>query len=94
MHRHKFVPGTPSALANSEKTKILLKEDHYPIADGLEKMFPTLIGKGMKYFELKSDDANGSWAKSEKPMKVSPQKFNIISTDRMCSLRRTSCRWP
>jgi len=48
-----------------------LKENHYPIADGLDKMFPTLIGKGMKYFELESDDAKGVFAKSEKPLKVS-----------------------
>lgn len=64
------MPGTPSALANSEKTKILLKESHYPIGEGLDKMFPTLIGKGMKYFELESDDAKGTWAKSEKPLKI------------------------
>ena len=72
------MPGTPSALANSEKTKILLKENHYPIADGLDKMFPTLIGKGMKYFELQSDDAKGVFAKSEKPLKVSNQQSNLI----------------
>ena len=79
VHRHKFVPGTPSALANSEKTKILLKENHYPIADGLDKMFPTLIGKGMKYFELQSDDAKGVFAKSEKPLKVSNQQCYLMT---------------
>jgi hypothetical protein len=59
VHRHSFIPGTPAALANSENTKILLKEEQYPIAEGLDKLFPTLLGKGMKYFELKTDDANG-----------------------------------
>lgn len=93
MHRHQFIPGTPSALANSEKTKILLKENHYPIAEGLDKMFPTLINKGMKYFELQSDDTNGVWAKSEKPMKVSQLRINSYrNVDWMRSLGRTSCR--
>jgi len=35
----------------------------YPMADGLQPLFPTLIGKGMQYFELKSDAENGEIAK-------------------------------
>ena len=47
-----------------------LKEDVYPIAEGLGPLFPTLIGKGMKYFELTADP-KGELLKSDKPLNVS-----------------------
>ena len=50
---------------------IALTESDYPMAEGLDKLFPTLIERGMKYFELKSDAENGALAKSENPTNVS-----------------------
>lgn len=70
VHRHKFVPGTPEPLANIDKSKISLVEDNFPIDEKLEPLFPTLIGGGMKYFEMKLD-ATGERVKSEKPLRVS-----------------------
>ena len=51
----------------------------YPMADGLQPLFPTLIGKGMQYFELKSDLENGSIAKSDTPKNVSQTQFVYLS---------------
>ena len=56
-------------MKNLATDKIRLYEEDYPIVDGLKELFPTLIGSGMKYFELKSD-SNGVLAKSDKPLKV------------------------
>lgn len=38
---------------------ITLKETEYPMVEGLEELFPTLINKGMKYFEIKAEDDKG-----------------------------------
>lgn len=70
MHRHKFVPGTPEALAKIDKSKISLVEDNFPIDEKLGPIFPTLLDGGMKYFEMKLD-ANGERVKSDKPLRVS-----------------------
>ena len=43
----------------------------YPMADALQPLFPTLIGRGMQYFELKSDAENGTLAQSDTPLNVS-----------------------
>ena len=59
MHRQKFVPITPSVLSSCTEQKVTLKEDTYAIEDGLKPLFPTLIGNGMKYFELDFDEAKG-----------------------------------
>ena len=70
MHRHKFVPGTPEALAKIDKSKISLTEGEFPIDENLGPIFPTLLDGGMKYFEMKLDD-NGERVKSDKPLRVS-----------------------
>ena len=70
-----------------------LKEEVYPIAEGLGPLFPTLIGKGIKYFELTAD-TNGEHLKSDKPLNVSNfyKNFNFgYSIARMCSQWWTSC---
>ena len=46
---------------------ISMESTDYPMADGLQPLFPTLIGKGMQYFELKSDEENGTIAKQDSP---------------------------
>lgn len=69
------MPGTPNALADAESIPVTLKEEQYPIAAGLESLFPTLLSKGMKYFELGADATNGRLLKSDKPLNVS---FNFI----------------
>ena len=51
--RHTFIPEVPLTLANIVSEKIIQHEEAFPIADGLDKLFPTLIGKGMKYFEMR-----------------------------------------
>jgi hypothetical protein len=76
MHRHKYVPGTPTSLSNSDKEQITLHQEDYKIEEGLQALFPTLIGGGMKYLELKSDPA-GTWAKSDKPLKVSNHLIKV-----------------
>jgi len=51
---------------------VSLHEESYPIAAGLDALFPTLLGNGgMKYYELRADVQNGTLAKSDKPIKVS-----------------------
>mmetsp|Transcript_1163 Transcript_1163/g.2127 ORF Transcript_1163/g.2127 Transcript_1163/m.2127 type:complete len:555 (-) Transcript_1163:2011-3675(-) len=69
MHRHSFIPKSPLALGNIQTQKVKLTQGDYPIKEGLEKMFPTLIGKGMKYLELTADPS-GAIAKSAKPLKI------------------------
>lgn len=69
-HRHKFVPGTPEALAKIDKSKISLVEGEFPIDEKLGPIFPTLLKDGMKYFEMKLD-AEGERVKSSKPLRVS-----------------------
>jgi hypothetical protein len=59
VHRHSFIPGTPASLADVATTKVTLKEEVYPIAEALSPLFPTLIGAGMKYFELAADPVDG-----------------------------------
>jgi len=59
MHRQKFTPITPTVLSSCTEKKVTLKEDTYPIDEGLHPLFPTLIGKGMKYFELNFDEEKG-----------------------------------
>ena len=68
-HRQSFTPITPSILEECVDEPVILKDADYPIADGLAALFPTLIGKGMKYYELSFND-NGDPAKSDKPMNV------------------------
>lgn len=77
MHRHKFVPGTPEALANIDKSKVSLVEGSFPIEEKLVPIFPTLLKDGnMKYFEMKLDP-NGERVKSDKPLRVS-SKFRFF----------------
>lgn len=57
-------------MANIETAKMTLHEEEYPIAGGLEKLFPTLIGAGMKYFEQRGDPS-GELVRSERPLRVS-----------------------
>jgi hypothetical protein len=52
-----------------------MTKSDYPMADGLQPLFPTLIDKGMQYFELKSDQENGTLAKSDTPINVSGTQF-------------------
>lgn len=47
-----------------------LKESSYPIAEGLNALFPTLIDKGMKYLELSVDEQNGRVSKSATPLRL------------------------
>jgi hypothetical protein len=68
-HRHKFVPGTPEALAKIDKSKISLVEGEFPIDEKLGPIFPTLLKDGMKYFEMKLD-AEGERVKSSKPLRL------------------------
>ena len=56
---------------------MILKEDTYPIADGLSNLFPTLIGKGMKYYQLAQDDQNGQVQRSDTPLRVSIESRNF-----------------
>jgi hypothetical protein len=71
-----------------------LHEENYPIAAGLEKLFPTLLsGEGMKYFEVKVDNTNGEAARSSKPLRVSIyHKFNQFVLAWMRFEWRTSSR--
>jgi len=71
------VPGTPLTFKESETVPIAMTTAEYPVADALQPLFPTLIGKGMKYFELKGDPENGSLAKSESPLNVSTAQFEF-----------------
>ena len=72
MHRHQFVPTIPTSIEQAGEVPVTLHEEQYPIAEGLETLFPTLLGKaGMKYFELRQDAKNGALAKSERPLRVS-----------------------
>jgi hypothetical protein len=68
-HRHQFIPRVPSTLSSIDTQKMSLHEEQYPIAEGLDKLFPTLLGKGMKYLELKQDPS-GAVVKSEKPLRL------------------------
>jgi len=70
VHRHSYIPQIPLALKESHVTAVKLHEESYPIAEGLTALFPTLLGPGMKYFELRQDH-NGALAKSDRPIKVS-----------------------
>ena len=65
------MPNIPQALDYSDTTPISLHEGDFPIDPKLEPLFPTLMGKGMKYVELRSDEENGKLAKSDKPLRVS-----------------------
>jgi hypothetical protein len=68
-HRHNFIPRSPATLANIETTKLVVSEEEFPIKKELDPIFPSLLGKGMKYLELKRDDS-GKILKSDKPLKV------------------------
>jgi hypothetical protein len=57
-------------LSKIQTEKITLLEENYPINEGLNEHFPTLIQKGMKYYELKLDQT-GEINKSNKPLRVS-----------------------
>lgn len=79
-HRHKFVPQVPLTLANIQTDKMTLHEEEYPIAGGLDKLFPTLIGGGMKYFEQRVDPA-GELVKSDKPLRVgASMRYHFLLT--------------
>ena len=70
-HRHQFKPVTPLSLEAPNDEKVKLKEENYPIKEGLAEIFPTLLGSGgMKYFEL-TQDPNGQPLKSDRPLRVS-----------------------
>lgn len=64
------MPNIPQALDYSDTTPISLHEGDFPIDPKLEPLFPTLMGKGMKYVELRSDEENGKLAKSDKPLRI------------------------
>lgn len=70
VHRQHYTPGTPQALEECDSVPIKLHTEAYPIAEGLGPLFPTLLGKGMSYFELKGDAENGTLAKSERPLNL------------------------
>ena len=56
LHRFKFVPKIPVPLAQITESNVVLHEEQYPIDEGVQKLFPTLLTNGMKYFELKQQD--------------------------------------
>ena len=68
-HRLGFVPITPNALKECTSKKMVLKESSYPIDEGLQPLFPTLIDKGMKYLEL-SQDGSGAVEQSSVPLRL------------------------
>lgn len=57
-------------MEEAESVPIKLHAEDYPIADGLDKLFPTLLANGMKYFELRGDQENGTLAKSDRPLRL------------------------
>jgi hypothetical protein len=61
-HRLTYVPRTPVTYAEGATVPISMAARDYPMADALQPLFPTLIGQGMQYFELKSDAENGTLA--------------------------------
>ena len=70
MHRHSFKPETPISLECPNDEKLILKEESYPIKEGLAHIFPSLLKNGgMKYFEL-TIDPKGKPLKADKPLRV------------------------
>jgi hypothetical protein len=53
-----------------ENNRITLKQSDYPINEALNPIFPSLLGKGMKYLELQKSES-GEVPRSERPLKVS-----------------------
>ena len=76
------MPGTPAALADIADQRITLHEEaSQAMAAGLDAVFPTLINRGMKYYELRTDP-KGALARSDTPIKVShpfSSKFDQFS---------------
>jgi len=69
-HRHQFVPATPPVLAEGGTGKVTLHEETYSIDEKLNKIFPTLIHQGLKYYEFRKDEENGHILKSDAPLNV------------------------
>jgi hypothetical protein len=71
-HRHAFVPGCPTALADVKNTRVKLHRKPYPIHDEAFKgLFPTLLSKEMPFLELSVSQDEGEILQSQKPLKVS-----------------------
>jgi hypothetical protein len=71
--RHNFNPSTPNSIADVQATKIAFERSVLPINKDLEQLFPTLLSKGaegMPQLFLKVDNENGTFLKSDKPLKV------------------------
>jgi hypothetical protein len=59
-HRHAFVPGCPTALADVENTRVKLIRKPQPIHDEkFKNLFPTLLSKEMPFLELTVSDQDG-----------------------------------
>ena len=66
------MPKIPVPLAQITESNVVLHEEEYPIDEGVQKLFPTLLTNGMKYFELKQqDDVIVSHQELEEPLRVS-----------------------
>lgn len=66
------MPGCPTALADTQNTKVKLEKKPYPIHDeGFKKLFPTLLSKEMPFLELNvAAGGEGVLLKSDRPLRV------------------------
>jgi len=69
VHRHTFIPQIPSALASVNTAKLALHTEDYPIAEGLNALFPTLLKSGMKYFEHQVSES-GEQVQCSRPLRL------------------------
>lgn len=77
-HRHTFVPGCPTALADVHNTKVKLLRKPFPIHDEKFKtVFPTLLSKEMPLLELTVSPDEGEILQTDKPLRVSERVHYI-----------------